>query len=125
MTSLLSGIRNSYCTHPKRFPASLPKNSDRCFHRNSVTRQFHIINTIIIAHTQLYNITKMGSRKSVESDRVKKAAELRLNDSVLIVPEAILAVTPHFQVSTKATARERETIQKETFKNFYSVRDKF
>ena len=62
----------------------------RYFDGNSVTRWFHTIEIFIITHPPLYNITKMGRKKSVLIDRVKKAEELRLKDPFLWVLEAML-----------------------------------
>ena len=86
-----SGIRNIYFTRPKRFPAFLQAFFDQYFDDNYGTCQFHTINMIIIAHPQIYNITKMGRKKTVVRDRVKNNQELRLKAPVLTVPEAMLA----------------------------------
>ena len=86
MTCILSGTRNSYCTRKKRFPTLLQENFDRYFDGNSVTWQFHTINTIIIAHSPLYNVTKMVRKKALVRDRFKKAAEMILKAPVFIVP---------------------------------------
>ena len=53
MTCVLSGIKNSYCTRPKRFTASLQENFNPFFYGNSVTSQFHTIDIIIIVHPPL------------------------------------------------------------------------
>ena len=91
MTCTFSGIRNSYYNCTKRFTVSLQENFGLNFYGNCVTSQFHTINIIIIFHPPLYNITKVGRKKSVTRNRFEKAAELRLKDPVFKVSEAMLA----------------------------------
>ena len=73
------------------FPVPLQEIFDRYFDGNPVASQFHNININISAHPPLYNITKMGKKKNMANDRVKKCAELRLKALVLTVSEAMLA----------------------------------
>ena len=91
----------------KVFPVPLQEILDRYFDGNTVTSQFHTINIIIIAHPPIYNIPKMGKKKNVTSDRVKKGAELCLKDPVFKVSEAMLA-SKHFIYKLKNRGKQMQ-----------------